>query len=122
MRNSPKNGADVTGTVGNYAPGIPRLAGLMNSDISFTMFRGFRHLAIRRLLEREIELDALESKLLELDRSDAANTAMEYRLHTVEHCETWDREKRDIQQEIDVKLSDYCRTDHIKHTHARLAD
>ena len=97
-----------------YPEGIPRLSAFLDSDDSFKIFRKFGKCHTRLLLHLQFEIDELSKELNELDRSDAADENMEYRLQGVEHAENWDNTQQDLLHKIKVKLFEYgdtCQTE-----------
>jgi hypothetical protein len=96
--------------VDEFEQGIPRLAALISSNETFCLFRGFFPYACRILLHREIELEQLVKRLHQLDASDAANPEMMYRLSGVDLTEGLDPEQKELLQQIEIKIREYCET------------
>ena len=71
------------------------------------MYRRFGLLFCRILVQLQGELTVLEKKLLQLDKRDAENVNMFYRLRSSDDSETWDPEQRNILKQIQEKLSTY---------------
>ena len=57
--------------VEDYPQGYPRLATFLNSDDSFSIYRGFGYLQSRLILEKQNELEILEEKVDRMDIRDA---------------------------------------------------
>ncbi|PVH74926.1 hypothetical protein DL98DRAFT_518965 [Cadophora sp. DSE1049] len=87
--------------------GIPRFAAFQNSNDSFCIFRRFGDVATRILETKQIELWALITELQDLDKEDAANESMRYRLSSVEYNEKWDSKQKDLLDTIEEKLTVY---------------
>jgi len=94
--------------VEDHVRGIPRFAALLNSNDSFCIFRKFGDQATRILLIKEIELCQLATKLDEINKADAEDKMLEYRLTTIEHDKSWDPAQQDLLDKIEVKLAAYC--------------
>jgi hypothetical protein len=94
--------------VEDHVRGIPRFAALLNSNDSFCIFRKFGDEAARILLIKQIELCQLATKLDEINKADAEDKLMEYRLTTIEHDENWDPAQQDLLDKIGDKLTKYC--------------
>jgi len=96
-------------SVEDHTEGIPRFAALQNSNDSFSMFRRFGPDATRILINKEIELGQLTTKLHELDEADYADEANKrWRLSSAQHGEGFDPEQHLLVQKIEVKLGEYC--------------
>jgi len=80
----------------------------LNSNDSFCIFRKFGDQATRILLIKEIELCQLATKLDEINKADAEDKMLEYRLTTIEHDKSWDPAQQDLLDKIEVKLAAYC--------------
>jgi hypothetical protein len=93
----------------DYVQGLPRLAALQDSNESICIFRRFGDIAARILIAKEIELDQLASKLSKLDNEDNEDPAMRWRLKSVDFYEGCDPTQRNLLQEIEKKLNEYCR-------------
>ncbi|PVH80178.1 hypothetical protein DL98DRAFT_654972 [Cadophora sp. DSE1049] len=87
--------------------GIPRFAAFQNSNDSFCIFRRFGDVATRILETKQIELWALITELRDLDKKDAADESMRYRLSSVEYNEKWDSKQKDLLDTIEEKLTVY---------------
>lgn len=64
--------------------GYPRLATLLNSDESFTIFRRFGYIQCRLILEKQTQLAKLECELDHLDQQLAESERDYFYLHTVD--------------------------------------
>ncbi len=71
------------------------------------MCRGFKYCHHRLLVHLQVEITVLEKELLELDKKDEANPAMQYRRRTTKHKEHWDSELRELRKELTAKLMEY---------------
>jgi hypothetical protein len=85
------------------------MAAFLDSDESFSIFRGFGTETARLLLIKEIELHQLVTKIHELDKADEADKSMAYRLASIEYCESWDRTLVDLLREYEAKINIYCK-------------
>ncbi|KUJ23408.1 uncharacterized protein LY89DRAFT_713875 [Mollisia scopiformis] len=92
--------------VHDYPLGTPRLAAFMNSSDHNAVYRRFGRLSARLLVQLEVELTGLETKLDELDRKDAADKVMKKRLRGYE-IEGDDGAQTELLKEIQEKLSQY---------------
>ena len=94
-------------TVDKYPEGFPQLAALISCDDSFSMHRGFKYLHSRGLLHLEVQITELEKELYKLDREDAANPDMIYRLRSTKHEKDWDAAQADLMDKLMAKLKEY---------------
>jgi len=88
--------------------GIPRFAAFQNSNDSFCIFRKFGDVATRILETKQIKLCALIRQLQDLDKKDAEDESMRYRLSSIEHRGNWNTTQKDLLETIENKLKDYC--------------
>ena len=88
--------------------GIPRFAAFQNSNDSFCIFRKFGDVATRILETKQIKLCALIRQLQDLDKKDAEDESMRYRLSGIEHRGNWNTTQKDLLETIENKLKDYC--------------
>jgi hypothetical protein len=58
-------------------------------------------------MQKQLELQALERELKDLDAQDDLAPETRYRLQIGEHCEGWDTTQKDLTDKIACKLSDY---------------
>lgn len=94
--------------VEDYPQGWPQLAAFQNSKDDLRICRRFGLLHCRLLLMLQAEITELEAKLLKLDKEDAENeSATNNRLRTIEFQQGWDRTKRELSQELIMKLQTY---------------
>ncbi|KAG4439049.1 hypothetical protein IFR05_005477 [Cadophora sp. M221] len=91
----------------DHEQGIPRFAAFQNSNDSFCMFRRFGDVATRILEIKQVELSTLITKLQDLDKQDAADDSMRYRLSSIEYDEKWDATQKDLLETIEGKLIKY---------------
>ncbi|KAH6710665.1 hypothetical protein BKA61DRAFT_100345 [Leptodontidium sp. MPI-SDFR-AT-0119] len=91
----------------DHEQGIPRFAAFQNSNDSFCIFRRFGDAATRILEIKQVELWTLITKLQDLDRKDAADDSMRYRLTSIEYHEKWDPTQKDLLETIEEKLTTY---------------
>lgn len=92
----------------DHVAGLPRLAALLDSNDSFCIFRKFGPVAVRILIEKEIELDQLITRLNILDKEDSKNPETSYRLKSIDFYEGCDPEQKTLKEEIELKIKDYC--------------
>lgn len=95
--------------VGQFPRGFPRLAAFQSSDDDFMIYRGFRRLHARELLQLEVEITLLEEELDRLDKEDDANDKLRYRLGKTKHEEGWDATQQKLRKNIRAKLREYGR-------------
>jgi hypothetical protein len=93
-------------TVEDYPAGFPRLAAFLNSDDDFAILRRFGKLHMRMLVQLQVELTLLEEELEKMDRSDDGSE-FEYRLRSMEHKETWNQSRKELESKILLKLHEY---------------
>jgi hypothetical protein len=98
-----------TSSVEVFPRGFPRVAALQSSDDDLMIFRGFRKLHVRLMLQLEVEITVLEEALDKLDKEDDANPEMRYRLGKTKHEEGWSTTQRDLIDQIGEKLNKYGR-------------
>ena len=105
---SGKSVADILPIVDDATEGFPRLAALLNSNDSFTIFRGFGQCHARILVQLQVEITQLEKELQKLDKSDLEKEELEYRLRVTgyeeEGCNTT---KKELFSELRAKLIEY---------------
>ena len=106
--------ADQTSTVDDFPKGIAQLAACINSDDTFASFRTFGRLHARILVQRQIELTALEKKIDDRDVADATDPILKYRLRGNEDYAGWDDTQRKNTNEASVKLIEYGRRKYLK--------
>lgn len=88
--------------------GYPQLAKFINSHDNFAVFRRFGELSARTLLQLQVDLTDLETRLRELDNKDAADPVMVNRLNGYEDFDEWNNDQRVLHSEIRGKLCEYC--------------
>jgi hypothetical protein len=93
--------------VDDFPRGFPRLAALLSADDDLMMFRGFRRIHSRVLLQMEVEITQLENALDKLDKEDDADPNMWYRLSNTEHDEDWDPRQKELFDQLLTKLKEY---------------
>jgi hypothetical protein len=93
--------------VQDYTQGIPQLAAFINSNDNFCIWRSFGQLHCRVLIQKLLELQALERELKDLDAQDDLSPDTRYRLQIGEHCDGWDTTQKDLIDKITCKLSEY---------------
>jgi hypothetical protein len=93
--------------VDDFPKGFPRLSALVSSDNDFTIFRGFKRLHARILLQLEVEISELLKALDKLDKEDYADRAMRYRLTKTKHDKNWDSTQHDLLGQLREKLKEY---------------
>lgn len=93
----------------DFAPGIPRLAKLQDSNDNFSMFRRFSADAARILVHEQIEIDQLSKTLHELDSTDAKDDVLRFRLNTIEKYKGWNPEQKMLLAKQKDKIGAYCR-------------
>ncbi|KAE9379711.1 hypothetical protein N431DRAFT_451543 [Stipitochalara longipes BDJ] len=102
----------ITGDdIHQYPNGFPRLAAFQNANDSFLIFRGFNQLHCRVLQNLQCEISYLEKALQEQDAVDNATMALHYRLRSGKHEESWDRGKKELLYQLELKLQvydDFC--------------
>lgn len=76
------------------------------------IFRGFKRLHTRELLQLEVEITLLEEDLDRLDKEDDANDEMRYRLGKTKQEEGWDATQQKLREKIRVKLREYGKQIH----------
>ncbi|KAL5317197.1 hypothetical protein ACEPPN_014292 [Leptodophora sp. 'Broadleaf-Isolate-01'] len=86
--------------------GVDSLATCHNAP-PFCIFRRFGDAATRILEIKQVELWTLVTKLQDLDRKDAADDSMRYRLSSIEYHEKWDATQKDLLETIEEKLTIY---------------
>ena len=91
----------------DYPEGYPQLAALLNSADNFAILRRFGITSARVLLHLQAEISYLEKELAGLDRTDAKDSSMEYRLRS--HRDEWDGKQKRIVKALREKLSVYCK-------------
>jgi hypothetical protein len=94
-------------TVDEYPKGFPQLAALISCDDSLSMHRSFKYCHSRGLLHLEVQITELEKELYKLDREDAANPDMTYRLRSTKHEKGWDAAQADLIDKLMAKLKEY---------------
>jgi hypothetical protein len=98
------------GVVDTLPKGFSQLAGFLNSNDNFAVFRRFGELSARVLIQLEIDLTDLEKQLRELDEKDAADPAMKHRLRGYENFKEWNNDQRVLVSQIQRKLDEYCKS------------
>jgi hypothetical protein len=93
--------------VHQYETGIPRLAAFINSSDHNAIFRRFGRLSARVLVQRQMELTALETTLDKLDKADALDPVMKKRLRGYQFPEDDGRQEA-LLGSIEEKLCRYC--------------
>lgn len=93
----------------DFAPGIPRLAKLQDSNDSLSMFRRFSPDAARLLIHEQIEIEQISKKLHQLDSTDAKDDVLRYRLNSIEEYKGWNPEQKVLMEDMKKKLDAYCR-------------
>jgi hypothetical protein len=86
--------------------GFPCLVGFLNSSDDFAILRRFGKLHMRMLVQLQVELTLLEEELDKMDKSDDGSE-FEYRLRSMEHKETWNQSRKELESKILVKLHEY---------------
>lgn len=71
------------------------------------MCRSFKYCHNRALVHLQVEITELEKALLELDKRDENNPAMQYRRRNTKHKDGWDTELKDLMEELKAKLKEY---------------
>ena len=71
------------------------------------IFRGFKRLHARILLQLEVEISQLEEALDKLDKEDHADPARRYRLTKTKHEKDWDPMQRNLLDQLREKLKEY---------------
>jgi hypothetical protein len=61
---------------------------------------------MRMLVQLQVELTLLEEELEKMDKSDDGSE-FEYRLRSMEHKETWNQSRKELESKILVKLHEY---------------
>ena len=61
---------------------------------------------MRMLVQLQVELTLLEEELEKIDNSDDGSE-FEYRLRSMEHNETWNQSRKELESKILVKLHEY---------------
>ena len=90
--------------VDDYPEGYPRLAGYVNSDSNFTMFRMFGTLRCRVLLHQQYEISKLEKKLHKLDdRDDVENNTRIRSIQYDQEKDSWLRSRGMIRSKPDAE-------------------
>ncbi|PVH80177.1 hypothetical protein DL98DRAFT_588719 [Cadophora sp. DSE1049] len=93
--------------VEDFEAGYPQLAAFVNSDDTFANYRRFGRLSSRILLHMQNDLYELEKKLDALDRQDAQDDIMKYRLKGYENFVGWDGKHQELRAEIQKKYLEY---------------
>ncbi|KAH8684303.1 hypothetical protein BGZ60DRAFT_523527 [Tricladium varicosporioides] len=91
----------------DFAPGIPRLAKLQDSNDSLSMFRRFSPDAARLLIHEQIEIEQISKKLHQLDSTDAKDDVLRYRLNSIEEYKGWNPEQKVLMEDMKKKLDAY---------------
>lgn len=94
-------------TVDEYPKGLPQLASLISIDDSLAMHRSFKYCHNRVLLHLEVQITELEKELYKLDKEDAADPNMAYRLGSTRHEEGWDDAQVKLLDKLISKLKEY---------------
>lgn len=100
-------------TVESYPLGYPRVAAFQASEGCFSVYRSFRSLHSRVLLDLQYEISVLEQELEEKDRQDAADESTARRVYSrqiddrLAERNREERSRRDILAEIRKKLVEY---------------
>lgn len=61
---------------------------------------------MRMLVQLQVELTLLEEELEKMDKCDDGSE-FEYRLRSMEHKETWNQSRKELENKILVKLHEY---------------
>ena len=80
---------------------------MVNSDDDMAMVRTFGYVHNRLLLILQVEMTELEKALLELDKKDEGNPAMNNRRVSTKHKENGDTELLDLITELKKKTKEY---------------
>ena len=96
-----------TFVVNEFPRGFPRLAALQSSSDDLYIFRGFKRVHARILLQLEVEISQLAKDLDKLDKEDDADPNMWYRLSNTEDDKDWDPRQRDLINELRGKINAY---------------
>jgi hypothetical protein len=95
-------------SVEKYPPGWPQLAAFLHSEDNFAIFRRFGMVHCRVLVQLQAEIQQLERKLSDLDRSDAAaNSPNSWRLQMVDFEDSSDSSQRDLLKQLQEKILVY---------------
>src|SRR6266536_5757218 len=87
------------------AEGYPRLAGLLDSDDNFMIYRRFGFLSTRLLLDKQDELRLLEEELDEIDKYDAKDFPVRHKTRNLSEEDA--RERRDLLGKIKKEYCEY---------------
>jgi hypothetical protein len=96
----------VISPVQDYTQGIPQLAAFINSGDNLCIW-SFGQLHCRILIQKLLELQALERELKDLDAQDDLSPDTRYRLQVGEHYDGWDTTQKELIDKIACKLSEY---------------
>lgn len=90
----------------SFPRGYPRLASLVQSDPNFAMYRQYRYLRHRCLLNIQDELAELERRLATLDADDEKDAPKNLTSRDLDYRQKWPRRK-ELLAEIKSKLREY---------------
>jgi hypothetical protein len=93
--------------VDRFPRGFPRLAAFQSSDNDFVVFRSFKRLHARILLELEVEVSQLEKVLDKQDKEDDADDKMWYRISNTTDDTGADPPQRELLARVRAKLKEY---------------
>jgi len=93
--------------VDDYPEGYPQLAAFANSCDTFANIRRFGRLSYRLLAHLQNDLIEMEKTLDELDKKDAADETLEYRLRGFENYNGWNDEQRKLVSKISATYAQY---------------
>ncbi|KAH6706537.1 hypothetical protein BKA61DRAFT_616627 [Leptodontidium sp. MPI-SDFR-AT-0119] len=92
----------------DYPEGWPQLAAFLHSEDNFAIFRRFGVLHCRLLVQLQAEIQHLEQRLVDLDRSDAApGSQHSWRLQMSDFKEGSDPAQRDLLKTLQEKVLVY---------------
>ncbi|KAK0110274.1 hypothetical protein ONS96_001895 [Cadophora gregata f. sp. sojae] len=93
--------------VEDRVPGIPRLAFFQDSNDSFCIHRRFGDVVSRILINKEIAIDQVITRLHELDEKDKKDPSLRYRLKSILHHDGCDPEQQVLLADLEEKINNY---------------
>lgn len=94
--------------VDEYPEGWPQLAAFLHSSDNFAIFRRFGLTHCRLLVQLQCEIQLLEQRLTDLDKSDARpGSTQAWRLQTSHYDASWNSEQKDLLKELEERIITY---------------
>jgi len=88
-------------------PGIPRLASLQDSNDGFCIHRRYGDIVARILINKQIAIEQVRTRLHELDEKDMEDPDLRYRLKSIVHHDNCNPEQQALLEELEEKINKY---------------